>query len=87
MGCGRQNITRAQISDADGVLELLWLLFTTLHAAARRHQDLALENLLYAINSQCSPVRLAADRALGFASGTSWCGSWLADSAPAGASI
>src|SRR5438876_8819361 len=31
---GRQNLARAQIGDADGVLELLWLLFTTVRAAA-----------------------------------------------------
>jgi hypothetical protein len=41
----------------------------------------------YAINSRCSPVRLEAGRMLGIASGTSCCGSSLADSAPAGASI
>jgi hypothetical protein len=40
----------------------------------------------YAINSRCSPGRLEADRILGFTSGTSCCGSSLADSAPAGAS-
>jgi hypothetical protein len=45
-GVGRQNLTRAQIRDADGVLELLWLLFTTVEAAAHSHQDLVLENLL-----------------------------------------
>jgi hypothetical protein len=28
------------------VPELFWLLFTTMHAAARSHQDLVLENLL-----------------------------------------
>src|SRR5438105_8855187 len=28
------------------VAELFWLLFTTMHAAARSHQDLVLENLL-----------------------------------------
>src|SRR5260370_26988046 len=39
-----------------------------------------------AINSPCSPGRLDADRQLGFTSGTSCCGSWLADSASAGAS-
>src|SRR5258708_4745642 len=32
-----------------------------------------------AINSRCSPVRPHADRMLGFASGTSCCGSSLAD--------
>ena len=46
MVVGRQNLTRAQISDADGVLELLWLLFTTVRAAARPHQAVAAENLL-----------------------------------------
>ena len=43
---GRQNLRRAQIGDADGVLDLLWLLFTTLHAVMRPRQDLVLENLL-----------------------------------------
>ena len=44
---GRQNRTPAQIGDADGVLELLWLLLTTLQAVTRPHQDLVLENLLW----------------------------------------
>ncbi len=43
-GCGRLNLARAQIGDADHVLELLWLLFTTVGAAARPHQDLVLDN-------------------------------------------
>ncbi len=40
----------------------------------------------YVINSPCSPGRLDAVRLLSCASGTSCCGSWLVDSAPAGAS-
>ncbi len=43
---GRQNLRRAQIGDADAVLDLFWLLFTTVQAAARSHQELVLENLL-----------------------------------------
>jgi 6-phosphogluconolactonase (cycloisomerase 2 family) len=43
---GRQNLTRAQIGDADAVLDLFRLLFTTVQAAARSHQELVLENLL-----------------------------------------
>jgi len=43
---GRQNLTRAQISVADGVLELLWLLVTTVQAVACPHQNLVLDNLL-----------------------------------------
>jgi hypothetical protein len=35
---GRQNVTRTEISDAEGVLELLWLLLTTVLAwACPRH--------------------------------------------------
>jgi hypothetical protein len=37
---------RPQIGDAEGVLELLWLLITTVLAWARPRQDLVLENLL-----------------------------------------
>jgi hypothetical protein len=43
---GWQNVTRARIGDADAVLDLLWLLFETVQAAARPHQDVVLENLL-----------------------------------------
>jgi hypothetical protein len=43
---GRQNLRRARIGDAEDVLELLWLLFTTLRASVRPRQDLVLENLL-----------------------------------------
>jgi putative transposase len=43
---GRQNLRRAQIGDADTVLDLFRLLFTTMQAAARSHQDPLLENLL-----------------------------------------
>jgi hypothetical protein len=42
----RQNLVLSQIGNADGVLELFWLLFTTMQAAARTHPDLVLENLL-----------------------------------------
>src|SRR5437870_4156735 len=43
---GRQNLRRAQIGDADAVLDLFRLLFTTVQAVTRPHQDLVLENLL-----------------------------------------
>ena len=43
---GRQNPIRTRISDAEDVLELFWLLLTTLLAWARPRQDLVLENLL-----------------------------------------
>ena len=43
---GRQNLRRAQIGDADAALDLFRLLFTTVQAVARPHQDLVLENLL-----------------------------------------
>jgi hypothetical protein len=43
---GRQNVTRTEISDAEGVLELLWLLLTTVLAWACPRHDLVLENLL-----------------------------------------
>ena len=84
---GRQNLTRAQISDAHGVLELLSLLFTTVQAVARPHQDLVVENLLLRHQLAVLTVQLDADRKLGFASGTSCCGFWLADSASVGARI
>ena len=38
--------SRGQIGDAVGVLELLWLLFTTALAWARPRHDLVAENLL-----------------------------------------
>ena len=84
---GRQNLTRAQISDADGVLELLWLLFTTVRAAARPHQDVVLENLLlrHQLAVLTRPTRSRPHA--GFTPGTSCSGSWLAASVPAGASI
>ena len=59
---GRQNLARAQIGDADGVLELLWLLFTTVRAAARPHQDLVLENLLLRHQLAVLARRLDVDR-------------------------
>jgi putative transposase len=43
---GRQNVTRGQISDAYAVLDVLWLLLTTVRAVTRARQDLVLENLL-----------------------------------------
>ena len=43
---GRRNLGRRQIGDAEGVLELLWVLLTAVLAWARPRQDLVLENLL-----------------------------------------
>ena len=43
---GRQNLTRTKISDAESVLELLWLLIMTVFASLRPRQELVLENLL-----------------------------------------
>jgi putative transposase len=43
---GRQNLSRAQIGDADVVLDLFRLLFTIVQTAARSHHELVLENLL-----------------------------------------
>jgi putative transposase len=42
---GGQNLARAYIGDAEGVLDLLWLLLTTVLAWLRPRQDLVLENL------------------------------------------
>jgi hypothetical protein len=39
------------IGDAEGVLELLWLLLTTLVAGVRPRQDLMVKNRSYATNS------------------------------------
>ncbi|OLE97368.1 MAG: hypothetical protein AUG75_09150 [Cyanobacteria bacterium 13_1_20CM_4_61_6] len=60
---GRLILARPQIGDAEGVLELLWLLVTTVLAWVRPRQDLVLE----------------PDGVLGCAFGTSSCGSWLAE--------
>jgi transposase InsO family protein len=46
MAVGRLILARPQIGDAEGVLELLWLLVTTVLAWARPRQGLVLENLL-----------------------------------------
>jgi hypothetical protein len=43
---GRRNLGRRQIGDAEGMLELLWVLLTAVLAWARPRQDLVLENLL-----------------------------------------
>jgi len=43
---GGPNLARAYIGDAEGVLDLLWLLLTTVLAWLRPRQDLVLENLL-----------------------------------------
>ena len=43
---GRQNLGRPAIDDAEGVLELLWLLLTTVVAWVRPRHDRVLENLL-----------------------------------------
>jgi hypothetical protein len=46
VGVRRQDVARAEVGDAEGVLELLWLLRTTVLAWVRPHRDLVLENLL-----------------------------------------
>jgi hypothetical protein len=43
---GRQIVGRVEIGDAVGVLELVWLVLTTVLAWARPRQDLVAENLL-----------------------------------------
>src|SRR5438128_12210546 len=43
---GGKTLTRAQIGDADAVLDLFRLLFTTVQAVVRSHHDLVIENLL-----------------------------------------
>ncbi len=43
---GRQYVVRAQISDAQHVFDLVWLLVTTILAWVRPRRDLVLENLL-----------------------------------------
>jgi putative transposase len=44
--CGAAKRDAHEISDAEGVLELLWLLLTTVLAWARPRHDLVAENLL-----------------------------------------
>src|ERR687885_86330 len=44
--CGAAKPDAQEISDAEGVLELLWLLLTAVLACVRPRQDLVLENLL-----------------------------------------
>jgi hypothetical protein len=75
-----------RIGDAERVLELVWLLFTIVTAWARPRHDLVLENLLlrHQLAVLTRPTR--AGRGLGFAPGTSFCGSWPAAGVPAGAS-
>ena len=46
LGCGAAKPDTHEISDAEGVLELLWLVLTTMLAWVRPRQDLVLENLL-----------------------------------------
>jgi len=45
-GVGRQILARAHIRDAEGMIELVRLLLTSVLASVRRRQDLVLENLL-----------------------------------------
>src|SRR5438045_3593518 len=45
-GCGAAKRRAGRIGDPQGVLELLWLLLTTILAWVRPRQDLVLENLL-----------------------------------------
>jgi hypothetical protein len=44
--CQRAKLARAEIGDAEGVLELLWLLLTAVLAWVRPRHDLVLENLV-----------------------------------------
>ena len=83
---GRQNSREHRSAILTPVLDLFWRLFTTVRTAARSHQELVLENLLLRQQLAVRTRPLEVDRVPGFASGTSCCGSWLADSAPAGAS-
>ncbi len=83
----RQNLARALISDANAVLELFRFLFATAQPAARPHQNLVVENLLLRHQLAVLTRSTRSHRGLGFASGTSCCGSSLAGSAPAGAGI
>src|SRR5713101_8216153 len=66
-GCGAAKPRAGEIGDAYAMLDLLWLLVTTVQAVARPRQDLILA-CSCAINSPCSPDRLDA-RLLGCASG------------------
>jgi len=43
---GRENVTRTEISDAEGVLELLWLLLTTVLAWACPRHDLVVRHIV-----------------------------------------
>src|SRR3989442_424635 len=43
---GRQNLTREQILDAYAMLDVFWLLLTTVRAMVRPRHDLVIENLL-----------------------------------------
>jgi hypothetical protein len=83
---GRHNLGRVEIGDPEGVFELLSLLLTTILAGVRPRQELVLEHLLLRHQLAVLARPTQPDRALGFVLGTSCCGSWLAGSAPAGAS-
>jgi hypothetical protein len=84
---GRQNLSRAQIGDADAVLDLSGSCSPPCKPRRVHSRSWCSRTCAYAISSRCSPVRLERDRRLGFASGTSSCGSSLAGSASAGAGI
>ena len=83
---GRQNLARAEIGDAEGVLELFWLLVTTVLGSIRPRHELVLENLLLRLQVAVLTRPLEADGGLGCVPGTSCSGWWHAASPPAGAS-
>ena len=84
---GGQNLARAPISNLGCVLELLWLLLTTVLVWARPRHALVLETLLlrHQLAVLTRPTR--ADRVPVFMPGTGCSGLWRAGGVPAGASI
>jgi hypothetical protein len=69
-----------------GVLELLWLLLTSVLAWVRPRHDLMLENLLLRHQLTVLTRSTRPDRVPAFASGTSSSGCWHDDGVPAGVS-
>src|SRR5437660_336337 len=69
--CGRAKPRTTVIGDAEGLLEPVRLLLTTILVWVRPRQDLVLENLLLATSSPFSAVPLELDHAPGFVRGTS----------------
>jgi hypothetical protein len=69
------------------VPELFWLLFTTMQAAARSHQELVSREPAPTPSACCAHPSDSTPTAGSFASGTSCCEASLAGSSPAGAGI